>query len=253
MDLRNECVVLESSPRQISIGDISLSELVSGLPCFSGTSSGATPCLSKPQRGWTFIVSTGTGLDRRDCLIGLFTALLESTANSFLIVDKHTKACIDARANVFLNWAPANSEVRSNAELRAQRLVKIKAAFGMSNSDLARICRISRTQLYKWLSSDESLQLTPANWQRLGDLERIAQDWNELTSSPARDLLNERIHGRTTLISLLASQKLDNGAIRAAIEKLAKTVSSHPLRRDERLHQRGVQPKPLLGELARDD
>lgn len=255
MDLRNEVLVVAWPERQSSIGDGSLSQLAGGLPCHWGTRNEGTSCMREPQTQprWNIVDFAGTGLDPIDRSMGLFAVFVHGTASSFLIIENESKPWVDARTRVFLRWAPAEGDIRSNAELRVRRLIRIKAAFGISNSDLARICTVSRTQLYKWLSSDEMVQLTATNWQRLADLEQIAQAWNSLSPRPVRDLLNEKIEGGTTLISLLASRKLDGRAIRAVMEKLAKTVSGRPAHRYEKLREGGIQPKPLTGELAWDD
>jgi DNA-binding phage protein len=184
--------------------------------------------------------------------IASFAILKNGTANA-RIIGNDNRFRLDATERTRQEYIPAVSDVQSNADLRVQRLIHIKAAFGIPNTDLARICGVSRTQLYKWLSSEVSIQLTTNNWQRLAELDQVALDWNKLSSRPIAELLDERVIGNKTLMEFLELPLLDLTAIKNVLRKLAAIVSSRPLRQDEKLRQRGIKPRPLLGELARDD
>jgi hypothetical protein len=185
--------------------------------------------------------------------IASFAIFKNGTANAFFIFGSDNRSPIDASERLRQEYAPDMADVQSNADLRVQRLIHIKAAFGIPNTDLARICGVSRTQLYKWLSNEVSIQLTTGNWQRLAELEQVALDWNKLSSRPIAELLDERVNGNKTLMEFLELPLLDLATIKNVLRKLAAIVSSRPLRQDEKLRQRGIKPRPLLGELARDD
>jgi hypothetical protein len=229
------------------------------LPSILGSSTAASPNPSNAyvkMLAWTKIVDlTGTPFEQIDSKAWqMFSQrLMEGTAGAHLVFVGHNRPAQDSRTILAAEWAPKESERRANVELRVRRLVTVKAAFGLSASDLARVCCVSRTQLYKWLSRDEKLHLSPANWQRLSDLARIAEDWNALSSAPARDVLSEKVRGEKTLLSLLSAAQLDHRAIRSAMKKLAQAVSTRPLRRDQKLREAGIKPRPLLGQLPQDE
>lgn len=227
------------------------------LPVLQSGSTGA-PCGSisflSTEPDWSglaaFTRPYGRLIRSKEWLLAL-RILVGGTASGCFIVsdDQHF---VDAQAAFFSERAGL-TDLQTNVGLRIRRLVTIKSAFGLSNTDLARICQISRTQLYRWLSTDETLQLEPANWQRLADLAQIAEEWNKLSSRPARDILNERVYGDATLLSLLTAPQLDRRAIHRATESLVKMMSSQPQRRDEKLRKAGIKSRPLVGQLAWDE
>ncbi len=222
--------------------------LMQELPFSKGTSSLLARELSESRVPYRWSV-----VDPINRNIASFAIFKNGTANAFIVIEHDSKTHIDASERIRRRYAHDASDVQSNAELRVQRLTHIKAAFGISNTDLARICGVSRTQLYKWLSSEVSIHLTASNWQRLAALELLAHEWNKLSSRPVADLLNEPVNGNKTLMSLLEHPHLDTTAIRDVLGKLAAIISLSPLREDEKLRQRGLKPRPLLGELARDE
>jgi len=176
-----------------------------------------------------------------------------ATAGSFFSIDEANK--LFHYSTIYLPALSAEQEPdrHANVGLRLGRLVTVKAAFGLSNTDFAAVCRVSRAALYKWLSQDETLHLSPGNWQRLSELANLASDWNKISSSPPSQLLNEPLEGGITLLSLLSTPQLNQGAIHDAMKKLADMLPQRPPRRDEKLRQAGIKPRPLIGQLQRDD
>lgn len=160
---------------------------------------------------------------------------------------------VDARAIVAREWAPTEELHRSNAALRISRLVTIKAAFGFSNSDLARICRVSRPQLYKWLSDEQTLELTAPNWGRIGKLETLAKYWNSVSPRPLERFADVRIGQKMTIIDFLSAAKLDDSAVRDAMNRLASATAELPLSREAKMRQAGLTPSDLPGNLPWDE
>lgn len=186
-------------------------------------------------------------------LVALATILGTTTAASFLSVD-------DVGTSFpLLLLADPSAELASepdrhgNVDLRVGRLTTVQAAFGLSSTELASVCRVSRAALYKWLASDESLHLSPANWSRLSNLAKLAEDWNEQSSSPPGQLLREPFESGETLLFLLSAHQLDHGAIHALFAKLAAMLSKRPPRRDEKLRNAGIKTRPLIGQLQKDE
>lgn len=176
--------------------------------------------------------------------------LLGATAASFLLVSGDRN--VDARAYLHQQWAPEQTNQRSNVNLRIQRLLTVKSAFGSSNSDLARMLRVSRTQLYKWLSDDQEVQLEAENWSRLADLDMLAREWNKLSARPLRVFLTEEVESGATLLSLLSTQHLDVRTIRAAMARYAALPPAMDSR-DSKLRVEGVRPRPRAGKSYWDE
>jgi len=193
-----------------------------------------------------------TPLDWRTLLV-VPNAMVDGTGSSFCFLNIENNKFIDARGWSQLEWGASPIEARANHQIRLSRLSFIKSALGLSNADLARICRISRTQLYKWLSASSAVQLTQSNWQRIADLHRIAEEWQQISTKPASELLHERLNQGTTLLTLLAARPLDHEAIHGALRDVAKLVTQIPLRPDERLREAGVVSRPPKGKIAWDE
>lgn len=174
-----------------------------------------------------------------------------ATAPCFLIVTEDDT--VDARMHLARQWAPDEGVQRSNAALRVGRLVTIKSAFGLSNSDMARICRISRPQLYKWLSDDQMLDMTLPNWRRLAQLEQLAKDWNRISGRPLRAFLDTKVDTKNTILDLLSASRLHERAIRDAMNRFASMSRTVPATRDEKMRQAGIKPRRLTGALPWDD
>lgn len=165
-------------------------------------------------------------------------------------------------ANEILEWHRAAHAIEpnreavtrhANVELRIRRLVSTKAAFGLSSTELAIVCRVSRAALYKWLSRDATVHLSPLNWQRVSDLVGFAEDWSNLCSAPPGQFLYEGVDQGATLLSLLSADSLSQSALRGAMKALARMVVKRPLRRDEAQRQAGIRSRPLLGQLPLDE
>lgn len=176
------------------------------------------------------------------------------TADSYILLDQWSN---------FPHWPsatftadptpPEEPERHANVNLRIRRLVEVKAAFGLSTTELAAVCGVSRAALYKWLSRDETLHLAPANWQRVSDLVGFAEDWNRFSRAPPGQFLYEPVDGGESLLSLLSATPLSQSAVRAALKKLAEMLAKRPLRRDEMLRQTGIRSRPLAGQLPWDE
>jgi len=220
--------------------------IVNQIPCVANA-SGGTP--SSAMAFYTGALPDNVliaGLDSSVVMHAVRRILMGATAASFLIVSGSEK--VDARHHAVEQWAPTQpTEHRSNSELRVDRLITLKSATGASNSDLARMLRISRTQLYKWMSSDQALEMEAGNWKRLSDLAQIAKEWNRLSARPMRAFLHEKVDGARSLLSLLASAQLDISKIRSLVAKYAKFESRIGMSREENLRLKGVRSRPPGG------
>lgn len=252
MDMNTRCLQLDLPKRRDTAG--SPTAYVSNLACVQNASGGIPLGIISAEAGrlGCILIPSQVGLQTSELEAWqlLRTVLMGATAASVLLISGDSQ--VDAQARIFQEWMPEQSGQRSNVDLRLQRLVTVKTAFGASNSDIARIFRISRTQLYKWMSTDQAVELEAANWQRLVDLAQIAREWSSISSSPLARFLNDKINDKATLLSLLSAANLDLGAIRSELRKFA-AVPPDRSSRHAKLRDAGIKPRPRIGTLSQDE
>jgi hypothetical protein len=140
--------------------------------------------------------------------------------------------------NVHVEKDPTKPTVSSISD----KLAVIKAAFGLSISQLAQVLRVKRPTIYSWFDTQTGPDaLRGANKNRLHDLFGLAQTWNQKSSSPPGRHLD-------SLLELLSAPALDHPSIHAAFQGLVQTVEREKLmvRRTyaERLRQKGYAEVP---------
>lgn len=141
-------------------------------------------------------------------------------------------------------------DVASGAR-RVERLTAIQAALGASLSDVAKIFRLSRQGLYKWLDQTSDVRLQEARRARFDQLEGLIQYWRDLATRPLGELLHERLPAGTTLLELLSAEALDEGRVRSALEEIAQRVKVLPKSPGQRLAAKGFVRRPT--SLPSDD
>jgi hypothetical protein len=230
---------------------------VSSLPCVKSASAGAPLgqlTLAPMHQATEAVVACTAGsallLDEQTVYQLVRRLFVGATAGSFQIVCDNEDT-VDARTQIAREWAPDQGVQRSNSSLRLSRLITIKSAFGLSNTDLAKICRISRQQLYKWLSDDQFVELALMNWRRLTQLEQLAKDWNRISARPLRPFLNNKVAGSASLLDLLCAPDIDARSVREAFARFASEPV--PLSREDKLRAAGIRPRRRPGALPWDD
>lgn len=233
-------------------------DFLQGLPCMQSASAGTPlgslnlPSMEQDLSGVLACAPEMTLMAHDEAAYQLVRRLfIRTTAPCFFIVSGQDT--VDARTYLTRQWAPDEGIQRSNAALRVSRLITIKSAFGLSNSDMAKICRISRPQLYKWLSDDQMVELALPNWQRLALLEQVAKDWNRLSGRPLRSFLGTKVDGENTILDLLSALPLDERAIRDAMNRFAAMNISLPTRRDGKMREADIKSRLPAGNLLWDD
>ena len=126
-------------------------------------------------------------------------------------------------------------------------LTKIQAAFGVSTRDLANILGVQRQTIYAWNREEN----TPKehNITRLQELDRKADDWNKLSSHPAKSAMKVKLHDKKSLFDLLTAEVLDHHKITKAMSAVAQLVNEY----FERLNRRAEkisesQARPAASE-----
>jgi len=136
----------------------------------------------------------------------------------------------------------------------SDQVATIKAAFGLSISQLAGLLSVQRPTIYAWLNLDgPSEALRVANRTRLQALHNLAQTWNQLSEQPLKEHLTSFQVDGDTLLDMLSQQVLDAPRIRAALTEVSKRVKE-TAEQDTfavRLRSRGFAEIPSQGSKAR--
>jgi transposase-like protein len=134
---------------------------------------------------------------------------------------------------------------------RVERLTAIQAALGGSLSDVAKIFRISRQWLYKWLDKATDVRLQEASRARFDQIESLMQHWRGLATRPLGELMHEPLGEGATLIELLSAEALDEARVRSALDEIAQRVKVMPKSPGQRLAAKGFVRRPT--SLPSDD
>ncbi len=144
------------------------------------------------------------------------------------------------------------------AQSLAERVSAIKAAFGLTISQLAQVLHVQRQTIYDWLDEDHPPQVQGHKRERLAAIQRWAIQWNALCPWPAgKGVTSYAVEGNT-LLDLLAADVLDEARLATVLRGLSEQVKAEWQRREarslaNRLRARGFQPAPassLRGALA---
>lgn len=144
------------------------------------------------------------------------------------------------------------------AQSLAERVSAIKAAFGLTISQLAKVLRVERQTIYDWMDEDHPPQLQEQKRERLAAIEGWAAQWNALCPWPAgKGITTYTVEG-ATLLDLLLADVLDGARLTHVLRGLSEQVKAEWQRREarslaNRLRARGFQPVPessLRGVLA---
>lgn len=134
---------------------------------------------------------------------------------------------------------------------RLHRLTRIQAAFGFPIKTLADTLKRSRTQLYKWLDSNEDVDLQGESLQRLDQITRLAERWLAESSAPLASVAREPLPSGHTITALLSEPVLDDAAILDGFKHLAELARTKPASSSQQLVQRGFERRRR--QLPNDD
>lgn len=137
------------------------------------------------------------------------------------------------------------------AQSLAERVSAIKAAFGLTISQLAQVLHVQRQTIYDWLDEDRPPQVQGHKRERLAAIQRWAIQWNALSPWPTGKRVASYAVEGNTLLDLLAADVLDEARLTTVLRGLSEQVNAEWQRREERslanrLRARGFQPTPAL-------
>ncbi len=129
----------------------------------------------------------------------------------------------------------------------AERVSAIKAAFGLTISQLAKVLRVERQTIYDWMDEDHPPQLQEQKRERLAAIGHWAAQWNALCPWPAgKGITTYTVEG-VTLLDLLLADVLDEARLTVVLRGLSEQVKAEWQQREERslgeqARRRGLQP-----------
>ena len=152
-------------------------------------------------------------------------------------------------ASRVLHWARNEEQRPQEAKSPWSLIVEIRAAFGLSVSQLAEVLKVKRQTVYLWLDSSEQPRIQLRNRQRLIDIHALATAWNQLCSRPAGRWLHHTIPGLGSLLDLMSTDRLEPDSIQSAMRATAAAVNAELNSRvgtsiAQRLRQKGFSKPP---------
>lgn len=135
------------------------------------------------------------------------------------------------------------------AQSLAERVSAIKAAFGLTISQLAQVLHVQRQTIYDWLDEDHPPQVQGHKRERLAAIQRWAIQWNARCPWPVgKGVASYAVEGNT-LLDLLAADVLDEARLALVLRGLSEQVKAEWQLREQRslanrLRARGFQPGP---------
>jgi len=149
------------------------------------------------------------------------------------IVDLHDETGIELVLPLFRGTNPENqSHHGTGIERLDERLLRVRAAFGLSTAELARVLKTRRSNLYNWFTNP-GIVLHRSKDTRLRTVEALAQDWlRRKVGTIGAELhapIEVKSHGRKqrlSLLELLTADPIDERAVREVFTAISRSVQS---------------------------
>jgi hypothetical protein len=135
---------------------------------------------------------------------------------------------------------------RISASNRIASLTHIQTAFGLPILQLALALGRSRTQVYRWLDPNESVEIHKISNERLRQLATLADIWLGLTQTPLASVASDPLPSGRTVLDMLSDENLDQPGIRRAFKILAATLGSRGPSLSQQLREKGFRRRARL-------
>jgi len=196
--------------------------------------------------------STGSGFGNQRMLVGVCGPLLLLLGTGGHL-DVHTlrqypAQCFTTPATEITDSRSLEATPTPTAQSLTERVSEIKAAFGMTISQLAQVLQVQRQTIYDWMDEENPRQLQEQKRERLAAIQRLATQWNQLCQWPAgKGITTYTTVDGDTLLDLLSVDTLDETRLQPVMRGLSEQVKAEWQRREERSHgeqarRRGLQP-----------
>lgn len=142
---------------------------------------------------------------------------------------------------------PATPKVVPAVQSLAEQVSTIKAAFGLTISQLAKVLGVERQTIYDWMDEDHPRQIQGHKQKRLTAIQRWAIQWNTLCPWPAGKGMTTYAVDGDTLLDVLSADVLDEARLSSVMRRLSEQVNVEWQRKEERslgeqARRRGFQP-----------
>lgn len=122
---------------------------------------------------------------------------------------------------------PRYESMRSEALLPQEQIAGIQRYLSLNVTDLSSALRVGRPTIYAWM---RGVQPQDAHLQRIEQVYRIARSWRAVSSSPIGAYLPVRLGFGNSLLTQLADETLDEGAINDSFTEIRAALNNKPRR-----------------------
>ncbi len=196
-------------------------------------------------------LSTGSDFRKR-VLVGAWCGpilLLIGTGGSLDVNASRQYPAQDSTASTagVTHLIPLGTAPAPVAQSLAERVSQIKAAFGLTISQLAKVLGVERQTIYDWMDEENPRQIQEQKRERLAAMQRLAVQWNALCQWPAGKGITYTTLDGDTLLNLLSADVPDETRLQPVMRGLSEQVKAERQRKEERsfgeqARRRGFQP-----------
>ncbi len=147
-------------------------------------------------------------------------AVVNTVVRTSSSVDSHIRLTIRTSSYELENG-------RQDALLPQEQIVGIQRYLSLNVTDLSSALRVGRPTIYAWM---RGVQPQHAHLQRIEQVYRIARSWRAMSSSPVGAHLAVRLGSGSSLLTQLADETLDEGAINGSFAEIRATLNNGPRR-----------------------
>jgi hypothetical protein len=122
-------------------------------------------------------------------------------------------------------WETENG--RQDALLPQEQIAGIQRYLSLNVTDLSSTLRVGRPTIYAWM---RGVQPQDAHLRRIEQVYRIARSWRAMSSSPIGTYLAVRLGSGGSLLTQLADETLDEGAINGSFAGIKAALNNKPRR-----------------------
>jgi hypothetical protein len=116
---------------------------------------------------------------------------------------------------------------RQGALLPQEQIAGIQRYLSLNVTDLSSALRVGRPTIYAWM---RGVQPQDAHLQRIEQVYRIARSWRAMSSSPVGAYIAARLASGSSLLTRLAAETLDEGAIYGSFAEIRAALNNKPRR-----------------------
>jgi hypothetical protein len=130
---------------------------------------------------------------------------------------------------------------RQEALLPQEQIASIQRYLSLNVTDLSSALRVGRPTIYAWM---RGVQPQDTHLQRIEQVYRIARSWRAMSSSPVGVYLAVRLGSDRSLLTQLADETLDEGAITCSFAEIRAALNNKPRRESilQAARRHGLRP-----------